>query len=164
VRARTRTDYARKPPPGTLHAAQSGHETFRTIRMVGVAQLVEHLVVVQDVAGSSPVTHPPGRERPAVHAPRFSICGRRRRLRPHARCANAPKMGRERPESRAAVKERADTLFPFVSGDEKRRLPSAMETPQNGGNRKIGERSSRRLDDLLPVPLPLVPCRSRLRA
>jgi hypothetical protein len=32
--------------------------------MVGVAQLVEHLVVVQDVAGSSPVTHPkisPGR-------------------------------------------------------------------------------------------------------
>ena len=27
-------------------------------RMVGIAQLVEHLVVVQDVAGSSPVTHP----------------------------------------------------------------------------------------------------------
>ncbi len=26
--------------------------------MVGVAQLVEHLVVIQDVAGSSPVTHP----------------------------------------------------------------------------------------------------------
>ena len=26
--------------------------------MVGVAQLVEHLIVVQDVAGSSPVTHP----------------------------------------------------------------------------------------------------------
>jgi len=26
--------------------------------LVGVAQLVEHLVVVQDVAGSSPVTHP----------------------------------------------------------------------------------------------------------
>lgn len=26
--------------------------------MVGIAQLVEHLVVVQDVAGSSPVTHP----------------------------------------------------------------------------------------------------------
>ena len=26
--------------------------------MVGVAQLVEHLVVVQDVAGSSPVVHP----------------------------------------------------------------------------------------------------------
>jgi len=26
--------------------------------MVGVVQLVEHLVVVQDVAGSSPVTHP----------------------------------------------------------------------------------------------------------
>ncbi len=29
-------------------------------RMVGIAQLVEHLVVVQDVAGSSPVTHPSG--------------------------------------------------------------------------------------------------------
>jgi hypothetical protein len=28
--------------------------------MVGVAQVVEHLVVVQDVAGSSPVTHPRG--------------------------------------------------------------------------------------------------------
>jgi hypothetical protein len=26
--------------------------------MVGVAQLVEHLVVVQVVAGSNPVTHP----------------------------------------------------------------------------------------------------------
>ena len=26
--------------------------------MVGIAQLVEHLVVVQDVAGSNPVTHP----------------------------------------------------------------------------------------------------------
>jgi hypothetical protein len=26
--------------------------------MVGVAQLVEHLVVIQDAAGSSPVTHP----------------------------------------------------------------------------------------------------------
>jgi hypothetical protein len=26
--------------------------------VVGVAQLVEHLVVVQDVAGSTPVTHP----------------------------------------------------------------------------------------------------------
>ncbi len=34
--------------------------------MVGVAQQVEHLVVVQDVAGSSPVAHPtltPRRER-----------------------------------------------------------------------------------------------------
>ncbi len=29
--------------------------------MVGIAQMVEHLVVVQDVAGSSPVTHPEGR-------------------------------------------------------------------------------------------------------
>lgn len=28
--------------------------------MVGIAQMVEHLVVVQDVAGSSPVTHPEG--------------------------------------------------------------------------------------------------------
>ncbi len=34
--------------------------------MVGIAQLVEHLVVVQDVAGSSPVTHPSkARARPA---------------------------------------------------------------------------------------------------
>ncbi|MEY3926843.1 MAG: hypothetical protein RIS16_811 [Actinomycetota bacterium] len=28
------------------------------INMVGVAQLVEHPVVVRDVAGSSPVAHP----------------------------------------------------------------------------------------------------------
>ncbi len=33
--------------------------------MVGVAQLVEPLVVVQDVAGSSPVTHPMGQKKPA---------------------------------------------------------------------------------------------------
>lgn len=38
--------------------------------MVGVAQLVEHLVVVQDVAGSSPVTHPAHRG----FNPRFFIC------------------------------------------------------------------------------------------
>jgi hypothetical protein len=38
--------------------------------MVGVAQLVEHLVVVQVVAGSSPVTHPKSR---AAHT-----CGERR--------------------------------------------------------------------------------------
>ena len=43
-----------------------GNVRYREIccNMVGVAQLVEHLVVVQDVAGSSPVTHPkiyPGR-------------------------------------------------------------------------------------------------------
>lgn len=29
--------------------------------MVAVVQLVEHLVVVQDVAGSSPVSHPEGK-------------------------------------------------------------------------------------------------------
>ncbi len=28
------------------------------VDMVGIAQLVERLVVVQEVAGSSPVTHP----------------------------------------------------------------------------------------------------------
>ena len=40
--------------------------------MVGVAQLVEHLVVVQDVAGSSPVTHPGAmHERPKIGASRI---------------------------------------------------------------------------------------------
>ena len=34
--------------------------------MVGVAQLVEHLVVVQEVAGSSPVTHPAGTPPPGT--------------------------------------------------------------------------------------------------
>ena len=35
-------------------------DLWRTVDnfVVGVAQLVEHLIVVQDVAGSSPVTHP----------------------------------------------------------------------------------------------------------
>jgi uncharacterized membrane protein YhhN len=36
--------------------------------MVGVAQLVEHLVVVQDVAGSSPVTHPTAPVAPLAYA------------------------------------------------------------------------------------------------
>ena len=31
---------------------------------MGIAQLVEHLVVVQGVAGSSPVTHPKNEKRP----------------------------------------------------------------------------------------------------
>ena len=31
---------------------------LKKLNLVGIAQLVEHLVVVQDVAGSSPVTHP----------------------------------------------------------------------------------------------------------
>ena len=37
--------------------------------MVGVAQLVEPLVVVQDVAGSSPVTHPKVRRESAGRGP-----------------------------------------------------------------------------------------------
>ena len=32
--------------------------------MVGIAQLVEHLIVVQGAAGSSPVTHPKNEKRP----------------------------------------------------------------------------------------------------
>ncbi len=43
------------------HEAPLSARRFRRRRardMVGVAQLVEHLVVVQVVAGSSPVTHP----------------------------------------------------------------------------------------------------------
>ena len=44
--------------------------------MVGIAQLVERLVVVQEVAGSSPVTHPtsesPGLNRPGLSA--FHAC------------------------------------------------------------------------------------------
>jgi hypothetical protein len=31
---------------------------LRVFQLVDVAQLVEHLVVIQDVAGSSPVVHP----------------------------------------------------------------------------------------------------------
>ena len=41
--------------------------------MVGVAQLVEHLVVVQDAAGSSPVTHP----KKNLRVLRANVAGRR---------------------------------------------------------------------------------------
>ena len=55
LRPAPRTRYSLVPSP-----APAGD------RMVGVAQLVEHLVVVQVVAGSSPVTHPmPRPRRPA---------------------------------------------------------------------------------------------------
>ena len=47
------TDSARRP-----RAANLAFAALRSAAMVGVAQLVEHLVVVQEVAGSSPVTHP----------------------------------------------------------------------------------------------------------
>ena len=66
--------------------------------MVGVAQLVEHLVVVQDVAGSSPVTHPKG-------------------------------------------------VSVVIVG-----FPGGARTPKGQVQRRIGERSSRRFHDLLPVP------------
>jgi hypothetical protein len=51
----------------------------RAVLMVGVAQLVEHLVVVQVAAGSSPVTHPT-RPRPDLHKRRLEagfliVCG-----------------------------------------------------------------------------------------
>ena len=41
-----------------MGAADSTAGVCRPCGMVGVAQLVEHLVVVQGAAGSSPVTHP----------------------------------------------------------------------------------------------------------
>jgi hypothetical protein len=41
--------------------------------MVGIAQLVEHLVVVQGVAGSSPVTHP--KKNPESKTRDFHILG-----------------------------------------------------------------------------------------
>ena len=44
---------------GSLHSSAACGSTSAV--MVGVAQLVEHLVVVQVVAGSSPVTHPTAR-------------------------------------------------------------------------------------------------------
>src|SRR5947208_10366219 len=41
--------------------------------MVGVAQLVEHRVVVPGVAGSSPVTHPPRTRRSSACGSDFSV-------------------------------------------------------------------------------------------
>ena len=54
---RTRTDF-RRPDRGRYTSRCATAVSRPTLRMVGVAQLVEPLVVVQDVAGSSPVTHP----------------------------------------------------------------------------------------------------------
>ena len=54
-------DQHRVDRPSTLSDRRAGRDAptrIRRQRMVGVAQLVEHLVVVQVVAGSSPVTHP----------------------------------------------------------------------------------------------------------
>ena len=63
------------PPPcprGRRNPLRPGRRSRDTVmpspapagdRMVGVAQLVEHLVVVQVAAGSSPVTHPMPRPR-----------------------------------------------------------------------------------------------------
>ncbi len=47
------------------------------VGMVGVAQPVEHLVVVQDVAGSSPVTHPNVRRTSDVGEPGTTVTERR---------------------------------------------------------------------------------------
>ena len=41
--------------------------------MVAVVQLVEHQVVILGVAGSSPVSHPKVKARPAQRGPGFSL-------------------------------------------------------------------------------------------
>src|SRR5690606_17630025 len=56
----------KKSDRSTLRGPLDSYRTRRrapleTAAMVGVAQLAEHLVVVQDVGGSSPLTHPSGR-------------------------------------------------------------------------------------------------------
>ena len=43
---------------GTMSAAERDRRQWRSLGMVGVAQLVERRLVVADVAGSNPVTHP----------------------------------------------------------------------------------------------------------
>ena len=58
-------------------------------RMVGVAQLVEHLVVVQVVAGSSPVTHPMPRPRRTARTGRLVPLSPRRTVRPTAGAASS---------------------------------------------------------------------------
>ncbi len=67
-----RTEPASERYPATLNWSSSGRGLAG--RMVGVAQLVEHLVVVQVVAGSSPVTHPMSEpHRPVAAPPRVSV-------------------------------------------------------------------------------------------
>ena len=48
---------------------------FSQRSMVAVVQLVEHLVVVQDVAGSSPVSHPDRKVPKPLVSGLFSCCG-----------------------------------------------------------------------------------------
>ena len=58
----------REHPSDPVHFFSAGRGNAAPV-MVGVAQLVEHLVVVQDVAGSSPVTHPIGSPRVRTPVP-----------------------------------------------------------------------------------------------
>ena len=64
-------------PPGRATATRHGRLNSSPApagdAMVGVAQLVEHLVVVQDVAGSSPVTHPAGTPPPGTNGTADSV-------------------------------------------------------------------------------------------
>ena len=66
--------------------------------MVGIAQLVEHLVVVQGAAGSSPVTHPK-KKSPVLGLGIFLYCPARSRINsltlaasawPRIACITAP--------------------------------------------------------------------------
>jgi hypothetical protein len=47
-----------QPPQKRQRQSCNTLGSLHHVVMVGIAQLVERLVVVQEVAGSSPVTHP----------------------------------------------------------------------------------------------------------
>ena len=101
------------PEPVTMALSVASGARRRSRGMVGVAQLVEHLVVVQVAAGSSPVTHPrAGAGRPcAVGRP-----SRRRRTLPRihvttgARFTRAPVVTHQSPS--VAVSRRQGRAVP----------------------------------------------------
>ena len=63
--------------------------------MVGIAQLVEHLVVVQGAAGSSPVTHPSAERGDKANREQAILCDSVRETTPVPSDFRKPKAARK---------------------------------------------------------------------
>lgn len=84
--------------------------------MVGIAQLVERLVVVQEVAGSSPVTHPKGAR---VFCGESSCFRRRRNLADLLRSASTSGVAHAKCPRRAILAMRACSLDAVLAAAER---------------------------------------------
>ena len=140
-RSRALARPARPPEPRARAPSRTRYTFSRPVRsqamtgMVGIAQLVEHLVVVQGVAGSSPVTHPmtEGVALLGVRRPPFVCPGRRAPRSPRRRTCRRPA---RRPASSPPGAVDAPTS---QARDDRLGVP---------GERALGEREEeRRLDE-----------------